>query len=47
MILVNPDGLTYQIKELPKAKQERMGSCIVNIDDTQLLMIGGKDYTRK
>ena len=49
MMQANPDGCTFKIKELKKAKQSRYNiSCLVNIKDNYLLIIGGSaDITKK
>jgi hypothetical protein len=41
MVLTNTDDSTFKINELPKAKQARFFSCLVNINDKQVLFIGG------
>ena len=45
MILANSDSSTYTVNELPKAKQERQAPCLVNINEKQILFIGGHDST--
>lgn len=41
MLILNFDGRNYKRTKLPKAKKHRAAPCFVNVDDKELLIIGG------